>query len=56
MVSAIALLAEPRLKIADEPTTFLDVTVQSHVLKSMAACGAFMILIAHDLAEGLSDG
>ncbi|PJF09325.1 ABC transporter ATP-binding protein [Pseudorhodobacter sp. MZDSW-24AT] len=54
VVIAIALLAQPRLIIADEPTTALDVTIQSQILKLMrqqiAARGASMILITHDLA------
>ncbi|MGJ5620950.1 ABC transporter ATP-binding protein [Sulfitobacter sp. MF3-043] len=54
VVIAIALLARPRLIIADEPTTALDVTIQSQILKLMRAQitqkGASMILITHDLA------
>lgn len=54
VVIAIALLAKPRLIIADEPTTALDVTIQSQILKLMrqqiAEQGASMILITHDLA------
>ena len=54
VVIAIALLARPRLIIADEPTTALDVTIQSQILKLMrqqiAEKGASMILITHDLA------
>ncbi|WP_102108965.1 ABC transporter ATP-binding protein [Oceaniglobus roseus] len=54
VVIAIALLAGPRLIIADEPTTALDVTIQSQILKLMrrqiAEKGASMILITHDLA------
>ena len=54
VVIAIALLAGPRLIIADEPTTALDVTIQSQILKLMrrqiADRGASMILITHDLA------
>ena len=54
VVIAIALLAGPRLIIADEPTTALDVTIQSQILKLMrrqiAERGASMILITHDLA------
>ncbi len=54
VVIAIAMLAGPRLIIADEPTTALDVTIQSQILKLMrrqiADRGASMILITHDLA------
>ncbi len=54
VVIAIALLARPGLIIADEPTTALDVTIQSQILKLMrqqiAEKGASMILITHDLA------
>lgn len=54
VVIAIALLAGPRLIIADEPTTALDVTIQSQILKLMrrqiAEKGASMILVTHDLA------
>ena len=54
VVIAIALLAGPRLIIADEPTTALDVTIQAQILRLMrrqiAERGAAMILITHDLA------
>lgn len=54
VVIAIALLAGSRLIIADEPTTALDVTVQSQILKLMRRqveeTGAAMILVTHDLA------
>lgn len=54
VVIAIAMLARPQLIIADEPTTALDVTIQSQILKLMRAQiaekGASMILITHDLA------
>jgi peptide/nickel transport system ATP-binding protein len=50
---AMALAAEPRLLIADEPTTALDVTIQSQVLALIAglvgAMGLTLLLISHDL-------
>lgn len=50
---AMALINEPELVIADEPTTGLDVTVQAEVLDQMAesvsAKGAALWLITHDL-------
>lgn len=58
---AIALLNEPDLIIADEPTTALDVTIQAQILSEVQALcrqtGTAMIWITHDLAvvAGLAD-
>ena len=50
---AIALACNPRLLIADEPTTALDVTIQAQILDLMdklkAEMGMSIILITHDL-------
>ncbi len=50
---AIAMLCEPKLLIADEPTTALDVTVQAQVLELMSELqkdlGAAIALITHDM-------
>ena len=50
---AAALLTEPRLLLADEPTTALDVTTQSEVMAILgelrAARGMSMLFITHDL-------
>ncbi len=52
-VIAMAMSGRPRLIIADEPTTALDVTVQAQVLdvlkRRQAETGAAIILITHDL-------
>jgi peptide/nickel transport system ATP-binding protein len=51
IASAIAL--DPKLIIADEPTTALDVTVQAQVLDLLAASkkrGTSIVLISHDLS------
>jgi len=58
---AIALLNEPDLVIADEPTTALDVTIQGQILfemqKLVRETGAALIWITHDLPviAGLAD-
>ncbi|MDX6264828.1 MAG: peptide/nickel transport system ATP-binding protein ddpF [Kribbellaceae bacterium] len=50
---AIALVCEPRLLIADEPTTALDVSIQAQILELLddlkARLGMGIILVTHDL-------
>jgi peptide/nickel transport system ATP-binding protein len=50
---AMALACNPKLLIADEPTTALDVTIQAQILELMRALreelGTAIILITHDL-------
>ena len=58
---AMALSCDPKLLIADEPTTALDVTIQAQILELMQRCatssGMAMILITHDLGvvAGIAD-
>ena len=50
---AMALAAEPRLLVADEPTTALDATVQAQILRLLGSLrerlGMAVLLISHDL-------
>jgi peptide/nickel transport system ATP-binding protein len=50
---AMAIACRPRLLIADEPTTALDVTIQAQILKLLKALqaetGMAMVLVTHDL-------
>ena len=54
VIIAIALASHPKLVIADEPTTALDVTIQAQILKLMRGLvkdhQTSLMLITHDLA------
>lgn len=58
---AIAIANDPRVLIADEPTTALDVTIQAQVLevmhKAQEETGAALVMITHDLGvvAGMAD-
>lgn len=58
---AMALLCQPKLLIADEPSTALDVTVQAQILELLTRLGRELnmatVMITHDLGviAGLSD-
>ncbi|HJY24210.1 MAG TPA: ABC transporter ATP-binding protein, partial [Actinomycetes bacterium] len=58
---AMALACKPRLLIADEPTTALDVTIQAQILELLkelvADSGTALVMITHDLGviAGLCD-
>jgi len=51
---AMAIAAEPKLLIADEPTTALDVTIQAQIMELLLDLqrdqGMALVLITHDLA------
>ncbi|AJK50129.1 dipeptide ABC transporter ATP-binding protein [Burkholderia plantarii] len=55
-----AMLLEPALLIADEPTTALDVTTQAHILRNLRAmqrrCGTALLFITHDLGVAAQIG
>ena len=53
VVIALALAAEPKLIVADEPTTALDVSIQAQIIMLLkdicAKRGAAVMLITHDM-------
>ena len=53
VVIAMALVSEPKLLLADEPTTALDVTIQAQILELMKKLkvefDSAMVLVTHDL-------
>ncbi len=53
IIIAMALVCQPKVLLADEPTTALDVTTQASILQQLAQlagdCGAATLLISHDL-------
>jgi len=53
VVIALALAAEPRLIVADEPTTALDVSIQAQIIQLLKSIcrerGAAVMLITHDM-------
>ncbi|MCB1384323.1 MAG: ABC transporter ATP-binding protein [Nitratireductor sp.] len=61
VVIAMALLTKPRLLIADEPTTALDVTIQAQILDLfqdlVTETGTSLVMISHDLGAvaGIAD-
>jgi oligopeptide/dipeptide ABC transporter ATP-binding protein len=61
VVIAMAVACDPKLIVADEPTTALDVTVQAHILRLLARLrdelGTAILLITHNLAvvNGFAD-
>jgi len=57
---AMALMTEPQLVVADEPTTALDVTIQAQIIRILRDArdrGASVVLITHDLGvvAGIAD-